>query len=187
MKAQDFRSPTRLILAFLFQYKTYLAILVVLWLGAAGLAAAQPLVMAPMVQVALGETVLPPTPTATPVSLANVDLNNVDQLISGILGLGNLQPWDIVLLLSAAFLVLVVLGTLFETIAFYVFTRARVNTLRNLQEYVFKHLLSLSLDFFNQQKSGGLVSRLEQDAAASVNSLASILKLATVAPVMALV
>jgi ABC-type multidrug transport system fused ATPase/permease subunit len=47
--------------------------------------------------------------------------------------------------------------------------------------------LSLSLDFFNQQRTGSLVSRLEQDATASVNSLVGILKSATVAPVMALI
>ncbi|MEX1248253.1 MAG: ABC transporter ATP-binding protein [Anaerolineales bacterium] len=187
MKTQDFSSPTRLILAFLFQYKTYLVILVILWLGAAGVAAAQPLIMAPMMQVALGQAGISSGGTGASVSISNVDLNNADQLISSVLGLGSLQPWDIVLMLSGIFLSLVIVGTALETIAFYVFTLARVNTLRALQEHVFKHLLSLSMDFFNHQRAGSLVSRLEQDAAASVNSLAGILKSATVAPVMALI
>lgn len=187
MKPNNFKSPTRLLFAFLLQYKKYLVILALLWLGAAGLAAAQPLVMAPMIQVALGQTGTASTETSQPVSISNLDLNNVDQLISGILGLGKLAPWDIVLILSGTFLALVFLATVLDTIAFYFLTRTRVSLLRNLQEYIFKHLLSLSLDFFNQQRTGGLVSRLEQDATASVNSLVGILKSATIAPVMALV
>jgi len=187
MKPIDFKSPTRLLLAFLFQHKRNLVYLVILWLGAAGLAAAQPLVMAPIVQVALGQTEAVSGATEQPVSISNLDLNNVDQLVSGILGLEGLRPWDVVLILSGLFLALVVFATLLETIAFYFLTRTRVSVLRNLQEYVFKHLLSLSLDFFNQQRTGSLVSRLEQDATASVNSLMGILKSATIAPVMALI
>jgi subfamily B ATP-binding cassette protein MsbA len=186
VKPTDFKSPTRLLFAFLLQYKTYLMILACLWLGAAGLAAAQPLVMAPMVQVAIGQPEVASS-QAQPISFANLDLNNVDQLITGLLGLKNLQPWDIVLVLSGIFLALVFIGTLLDFVAFYFLTRVRVSILRSLQEYVFKHLLSLSLDFFNQQRTGSLVSRLEQDATASVNSLVGILKSATVAPVMALI
>jgi subfamily B ATP-binding cassette protein MsbA len=186
MKPTDFKSPTRLLLAFLFQYKAYLVILVFLWLGTAGLAAAQPLVMAPMVQIAIGQSEIA-TSEAQPVSISNFDLNNVDQLITSLLGLKNLQPWDIVLALSGIFLTLALIGTLLDFVAFYFLTRVRVSILRSLQEYVFKHLLSLSLDFFNQQRTGSLVSRLEQDATASVNSLAGILKSATIAPVMALI
>jgi len=187
MKPSGFKSPTRLLLAFLFHFKGSLVLLVLLWLGAAGFAAAQPLVMAPMVQVALGQSVPASEESTQPVSISNLDLNNVDQLVSGSLGLGNLQPWDIVLILSSIFFALVFLATLLETIAFYILTRVRVSILRRLQEYIFKHLLSLSLDFFNKQQTGSLVSRLEQDATATVNSLVSILKSATIAPVLILV
>ncbi|MDO8311306.1 MAG: ABC transporter ATP-binding protein, partial [Sideroxyarcus sp.] len=187
LNSKEFKSPTHLVLSFLFRHKRSLAVLVVLWLVAAALATAQPLIMAPMVQVALQQTNVLDTPTGADISLANVDLNNIDQYVSNFLQLGQLQPWDIVLMLSGIFLAVVIVGTLLETLAFYIFTKVRVNTLRSLQEYVFKHLLSLSLDFFNQQRSGGLVSRLEQDAAASVNNFSNILKLATTAPVMAVI
>jgi subfamily B ATP-binding cassette protein MsbA len=187
MTPKDFKSPTHLVISFLLRYKQQLAFLVALWLVAAFLTTAQPLVMAPIVQVALQQTEVLQTPQGQDVSLSNVDLNNVDQFVANLLGLGTLQPWDVVLLLSAIFLALVIASTLLESLAFYIFTRVRVHTLRNLQEYIFNHLLSLSLDFFNQQRSGSLVSRLEQDAAASVNSLTSILNAATIAPVMALV
>lgn len=188
MTPQDFKSPTHLIISFLLRYKKQLLVLVALWLVAAFLTTAQPLVMAPILQVALQQAEVVQTPsTDSNVSLSNVDLNNIDQFVANLLQLGELQPWDVVLLLSGVFLALVIVGTLLESLAFYIFTRVRVNTLRNLQEYVFNHLLSLSLDFFNQQRSGSLVSRLEQDAAASVNSLASMLHAATIAPVMALV
>ena len=162
-------------------------LLVFLWLGSAGLAAAQPLVMAPLVQVAIGQSGPTSAEAGRPVSISNLDLNNVDQLVSELLGLGNLQPWDIVLILSGLFFALVFLATLLDTVAFYVLTRVRVSVLRRLQEYIFKHLLSLSLDFFNKQQTGSLVSRLEQDATATVNSLVSILKSATIAPVLILV
>ncbi len=188
MAPQDFKSPAHLIISFLLQYRKQLLLLVAIWLAAAFLTTAQPLVMAPIVQVALQQTEVVQTPTTdATVNLSNVDLNNIDQFVANLLHLAELQPWDVVLLLSGVFLALVIVGTLLETLAFYIFTRVRVNTLRNLQEYVFNHLLSLSLDFFNQQRSGSLVSRLEQDAAASVNSLASMLHAATIAPVMALV
>lgn len=187
MTTKDFKSPTHLVISFLLRYKHQLALLVAMWLAAAFLTTAQPLVMAPIVQVALQQTEVLQTPQGQDVSISNVDLNNVDQFVANLLGLGTLQPWDVVLMLSAIFLALVIAGTLLESLAFYIFTKVRVNTLRNLQEYVFNHLLSLSLDFFNQQRSGSLVSRLEQDAAASVNSLTSMLNAATIAPVMALV
>lgn len=188
MAPQDFRSPTHLIISFLLRYKKQLLLLIALWLVAASLTTAQPLVMAPIVQVALQQTEVLQTPsTDATVNFSNVDLNNVDQFVANLLHLGELQPWDVVLVLAGIFLTLVIVGTLVQSLAFYIFTKVRVNTLRNLQEYVFTHLLSLSLDFFNQQRSGGLVSRLEQDAAASVNSLTSMLNAATIAPVMILV
>jgi len=142
-----------------------------------------------MVQVALQQTNIFSSPgeEATSVSLSDVNLNNIDHYINQLLHLEKLQPWNVVLLLSSIFLGIVVLGTIFETTAFYVFTWVRVNSLRNLQEFVFKHLLSLSLDFFNQQRSGGIVSRLQQDIAGSVNNLTNIFKAAATAPVMALI
>ncbi|HEY4714494.1 MAG TPA: ABC transporter ATP-binding protein, partial [Aquirhabdus sp.] len=170
-------------------HKLRLLLLVFLCLVATALTAVQPLVMAPMVQVALQQTNIFSSPgeEAAAVSLSDVNLNNIDHYVNQLLHLEKLQPWNVVLLLSAIFLGIVVLGTIFETAAFYVFTWVRVNSLRNLQEFVFKHLLSLSLDFFNQQRSGGIVSRLQQDIAGSVNNLTNIFKAAATAPVMALI
>ncbi|MCW5878806.1 MAG: ABC transporter ATP-binding protein [Anaerolineales bacterium] len=185
MQTKIFRSPAHLLLSFLSKYKVQVFLLGFLWLISAGLSAIQPLVMAPLVEVALGR---PETPQANldneQVTLSDFDLNNIDQLINSILNLQDVQPWDIILLLSAIFLGLVVMATLLETIAFYVFTKVRVNTVRNLQDYVFQHMLSLSLDYFNQESSGSLVTRLERDTAASVNSLASILQSVTIVPVL---
>jgi subfamily B ATP-binding cassette protein MsbA len=186
MVQKEFRSPTHLIFTFLLRHKPQLALLVSLWLLAAVLLTAEPLLMAPIVQVALPQSETVPAGEGA-VSIGNVDLNNIDQYIADLLQLGDQQPWDVVLLLSAVFLVVVVVRTLLETLAFYLFTRIRVNTLRSLQEFLFNHLLSLSMDFFNKQRSGSLVSRLEQDTAASVNSLTNILKSATIAPVMAII
>jgi subfamily B ATP-binding cassette protein MsbA len=175
-----------MILKFLFQHKLALAVLVFLWLIAAGLATAQPAVMAPIVQIALQSE---PVSAAAgeSVSFAEVNLNNIDQYVSQFFRLDRMQPWNAAIILSGAFLSVVILGTALETLAFYIFTRVRINTLRRLQQYAFNHLLSLSMDFFNHQRSGSLVSRLEQDTSASVNSFTNILKLATTAPVMAII
>lgn len=182
------KSPARLILSFLFPYKKLLVLLVVLWLFATTLGAIQPLVMAPMLQVALNQTNIFSSESAQEtLGLSEVNLNNMDQFVSQVLHLEQMQPWDIVLLLSLLFFGIVLTGALLETLAFYIYTRVRVQTLRKMQEYAFGHLLSLSLDFFNKQRSGGIVSRLQADIAASVNQLTGILKSATTAPIMILI
>lgn len=186
MESRIFSSPRDMIFTFLKPYWRMIVVLIFLLLAETGLATVQPLVMAPMVEIALEqENIFSASEQGgTELSLTDVNLNNVDVFVSQLLNFGDRDAWDIVLILSAAFLSIVVIKALVGTAGFYLFTRIRVNGLRKLQAYVFDHLLSLSMDFFNLQRSGEIVSRLDRDTRSAVNSLASIIRSLATAPLM---
>lgn len=170
--------------SFVKPYWKQIGLLVILLLGSTGLTSLQPIVMAPIIDVVLGQgTLFGDSGAGETLSLSEVNLNNVDQYVSQLLNLGGLDAWNIVLLLSAAYLIVVVLKAALESISFYFFSWVRVHAYRNLQGAAYSHLLSLSLDYFNVQRSGGLVSRLNQDAQSSVTSLVDIVRALAIAPV----
>ena len=184
MPTTRFRSPLHMVFSFVRPYWKRLAILVVLLLAMTGLATLQPLVMAPMVDVVLNESNLFVSgESADPVQLSEVNLNNADKYVSQLLSLGSMEPWDIVLLLTAAYLFIILLSAIIEAITFYLITIVRVNAYRNLQASVFRHFLSLSMDYFNAQRSGEIVSRLNRDTQNSVTNLTNVVRVLAVAPI----
>lgn len=184
MSTTKFRSPLQMVFSFVRPYWKRLAVLVILLLSMTGLAALQPLVMAPMVGVVLNESSLFASDENTePILLNEVDLNNADEYISQLLSLGSMEPWDIVLLLTGVYLAIVVLLAIIEAITFYLVTLIRVSAFRKLQGVVFHHLLSLSMDYFNAQRTGEIVSRLNRDTQNSVSNLTNIIRTLAVAPV----
>jgi ATP-binding cassette subfamily B protein len=62
-----------------------------------------------------------------------------------------------------AFLVAAVLGLIFGRWVIWLVSRTGERFLRDLREHVFRHLAALSMDFFEREKTGRLVSRMTSD------------------------
>jgi len=187
MKLQ-FKSSRQMITHFLRPYWKGIMLLIATLLLETWLATLSPLVMAPMVDIALEqENIFTVAEGTQALSFSDVDLNNIDQYVSQILNFGDRSAWDVVLILSGAFLAVIGIRSAISTVSFLLYTRIRVNTLRYLQAHVFGHLLSLSMSFHNNQRSGELVTRLDRDTRGAVNSLGKIVRALATAPVMILI
>jgi subfamily B ATP-binding cassette protein MsbA len=184
---EKFKSPLDMVFNYVRPHWKKLLLLVLLLLASTGLSTLQPLVMAPMVDVVLNESsIFASDESAEPLQLSEVNLNNADEYVSQLFSLGSMEIWDIVLLLTGAYLVIVVLLALVEVITFYLITRVRVSAFRSLQSDLFRHLLSLSMDYFNAQRTGEIVSRLNRDTQNAVANLTNVFRILAVAPITVL-
>ncbi|KAA3646406.1 MAG: ABC transporter ATP-binding protein [Chloroflexi bacterium] len=183
---RTFRNSLDLIFNYVRPYWKQVAVLVVFFGVVSLIVAMQPLVMAPILDIALGESSFEPrTPDSQPpVTLTDLDLNNVDQFVAYYLNLGSMDAWTIVLLLAAIYFSLSLIQAVIEFVSFQLTVRVRVRAFRDLQRDLFKHLMSLSFDFFNYQKTGEILSRLEKDTQGSVKSLAEAIRTLIVSPTM---
>ena len=172
----EFSSPLNMVYSYVRPYWKKIIVLITLLLVMTGLATLQPMMMAPMVDVVLNESSLfTSSEGVEPLELSEVTLNNADEYVSQIFSLGSLEPWDIVLLLTGIYLAIVVVLAIIEAITFYLMTTVRVSAFRKLQAKVFRHLLSLSMGYFNSQSTGEVVSRLNRDTQNAVNNLANVI------------
>ncbi len=64
---------------------------------------------------------------------------------------------------ALTYLVVAVLGLAFGRAAIWLVSRTGERFLRDLRERVFRHLLGLSMDFFEREKTGRLVARMTSD------------------------
>jgi ATP-binding cassette subfamily B protein len=64
---------------------------------------------------------------------------------------------------AVAYLLVAAAGLVFGRLAIWTVSRTGERFLRGLRERVFRHLTSLSLDFFEREKTGRLVSRMTSD------------------------
>lgn len=187
MNFSEISTPRKLLFHFLRPYWRVILGLMFLLLAEVGFTTLQPLLMAPMVNIALEqENIFEQNAAKDLLSFSEVNLNNVDQYVGQVLNFSGLDLWSVIIILGGGFLALIILNAVAGTLAFYLFSRIRIRSLRNLQEAVYSHILSLSLDFFNQRKSGELVSRLEQDTSGAMNSLTSVIRTLATAPLMIL-
>ena len=182
-----YRSPLRFIYLLVRPYWKQIVLWVFLLFMLTGLKVLQPLVMTPMIDVVLrqvdvnvsGET---QQVSGEPLDITEVNLNNADEYVSQVLNLANSEPWQIVLFLSVAYLVISIFIAAVTSTTFYIYTWVRIHAYRNVEAEVFGHLLSLSMDYFNIRRSGEIVSRLSQDTHAAVTSLANIIRALASAP-----
>ena len=175
---KPFRNSLDLIFSYVRPFWKQVSVLVVFFGIVSLIVATQPLVMAPILDIALGENSFEPRTLSSqpPVTFTDLDLNNVDQFVAYYLNLGSLDAWTIVILLAAIYFGLSLLQAIIEFVSFQLTVRVRVRAFRDLQRDLFSHLMSLSFDFFNYQKTGEILSRLEKDTQGSVKSLAEAIR-----------
>jgi subfamily B ATP-binding cassette protein MsbA len=133
-----------------------------------------PLIMAPILDVALGKP-LDAIIGGEPVTLRNLSLANISKLILQTLGLEHVaQPFTLVLILSGVYLGMTVLQQGFSLLSAYLELRTRIYSWAQLQSDLLEHLLSLPLGFFHKQRGGELVSRIEFDTRQATASLYAV-------------
>lgn len=148
--------------------------------------AVQPLIMAPVLNVALsGDTRFDVT-VDTDVSIETVDLNNIGEYVLAKLGLADMTAWNIVLVLAIVYLLVTAAIAGLGFANYLLAQKIKIGAGRDIQVDLFSHLFSLSLDFFNRERIGELIARLDQDTKATIAGLELALRNLFVSPLLIL-
>ncbi len=172
-------SDYRLLLSFLVTYirPYWVAVLTLLfsYFIVTGLTAVQPMIMTPLLDVVLGEGTIFSNPADTgPIALKNVDLNNIGQFVAQYLHLGDMTTWQILIYLSVAYLIVSAVLYVFSYGSNVLSAWLRLKAGQDIQQDLFNHLMSLSLDFFNNRKVGELITKIRTDTSQTVEGLETV-------------
>lgn len=171
----EFQQLWALLVKYMRPYWRRLAVLIACYFLASILTAAQPIVMAPVLEVALrGREGFAELGQNVPADLGAVNLNNVGQYLLHIMFPGATSPWDVVVTVALIYLALSVALYLLNFAVYLLGTWIRLKTGRDMQVGLFSHVVGLSLDFFNKRRTGELISRLDKDTDAVVFGLEGI-------------
>jgi subfamily B ATP-binding cassette protein MsbA len=161
-----------------------MAALVALSYVGVGLAALLPILMAPLLDLALGSP-LPDSTGVAPVAFGALSLKNLGAAFFAWLGIGAVENrFRAVALLCVAY---VVVGFAKGWVDFGTYLLAlwiRVRATTAMQMELFRHLLGLSMRFFTAERGGALVSRLNTDTEAAAAGLQTIVGTVLSAPVL---
>jgi subfamily B ATP-binding cassette protein MsbA len=164
-----------------------LALLLVTSYVAAGLAVLLPVLMAPILDLALGRGGGPATGAAA-VGLGSLSLKNLGSAAIAWLGVGAADDrFRAILLLTVAYLTTGAVKSGLDFGNYLLAYRIRMKTRMAMQLDLFRHLLGLSLTFFARRKSGELVSRLEEDTRGATEALEPIVVTVLTAPALIVV
>ncbi|MCW5874827.1 MAG: ABC transporter ATP-binding protein [Anaerolineales bacterium] len=186
-KSYELTQLVQLLGKYMRPYWAHMLLSFVLYLTASLLTAAQPMVTAPVLEVAVhGPDALTQLAENAPTNIADVDLNNVGQYLLKLLFPQQTSAWNVIV--TVALLYLLVSVSLY-TLNFLVYLLGiwiRVRAGRGMQAALFSHVLNLSLDFFNRHRTGELISRLDKDTDAVVFGLEAIVRSLVVSSVLVL-
>ncbi|MEX2160721.1 MAG: ABC transporter ATP-binding protein [Anaerolineales bacterium] len=174
----------QMVIKYLRPYTGSVLLLLLVYASFTVLTAIQPVILAPILDIAINKGL--PQGTSQGVSLGDVDLNNIGQYILGVLGLNEESPLQVVLILAIAYLG-VSIGTAGLNFLNYLLSiRIRATAGRDIQLDLFSHLFSLSLDFFNNERTGEIIARLDQDTRNAMASLEVSLRNMLISPLLIL-
>ncbi len=169
-------------------YWRQLTLLLICYFVASLLTAAQPVVMAPVLEVALrGPEGFAELANNPPIDVNAVNLNNVGQFLLHLMFPQAISPWRVVLTVALIYLAISIALYLLNFAVYLLGTWIRLKTARDMQVSLFSHVISLSLDFFNKRRTGELISRLDKDTDAVVFGLEGISRTLIVSTVLVLV
>lgn len=156
-----------------------------LYLAASLLTAAQPMVTAPVLEVAVhGPEAFAQLAENAPSRLADVDLNNVGQYLLQLLFPQQTSAWDVIVTVAVLYLLVSISLYAVNFLVYLLGIWIRARASRGMQAALFSHVLGLSLDFFNRNRTGELISRLERDTDSVVFGLEAILRSLVVSTVL---
>jgi subfamily B ATP-binding cassette protein MsbA len=184
----EFRQLWGLLKTYIRPYWRQFALLLFAYLIASLLTAAQPVIMAPVLEVALrgpdGFTELAANP---PADLSEVNLNNVAQFLLHKFFPSANSSWDIVVTVALVYLAVSVTLYALNFLVYLLGIWVRLKAGRDMQVSLFSHVIGLSLDFFNKRRTGELISRLDKDTDAVVFGLEGITRTLIVSTVLVLI
>jgi subfamily B ATP-binding cassette protein MsbA len=142
-----------------------------------------PLIMAPILDLALGGMAGRAAPPR--VGLGNLNLGTLGAAVFQWLGVtGAASPQRAIVVLALAYVLVGLLKSAADFGNYLLGLWIRVRTSAAIQARLFEHLLSLSLGFFKRHRTGELVSRLETDATTTAAPLEVVLVSVVTAPVL---
>jgi len=161
----------RMVIKYLKPYTGTLLLLFVIYGAFTLLTAIQPVILAPLLDIALQGGSTQSSGSGEALNLQTLDLNNIGQFVLGLFGLNNLPAVEIVAILGLAYLAVAVSLAVLQFANYLTALKIRNSAGRDIQVDLFDHLFGLSLDFFNNERIGEIIARLDQDTR---NSLAGI-------------
>jgi subfamily B ATP-binding cassette protein MsbA len=152
------------------------------------LTAAQPIITAPILEIAVnGPQSLNQITTSPPVDLASVNLNSIAQYLLKLFFPNQVDAWEVVVSIALIYLLISVALHLINFIVYLMGILIRYRASRDMQIDLFSHVANLSLDFFNKTRTGELISRLDKDTDAVVYGLESITRDVIVSGILVLI
>ena len=183
MKLAGVRTFAWLLSGYLAPYWGAVALLLATSYLATALAGLVPVLMAPILDLALGRTV--GAAGTGPIGLGSLNLNNLGAAFFQWIGVRSVSdPFRTVAALCVLY---VVAGFLKGWVDFGNYLLAlwiRVRAGAAMQRDLFQHLLGLSMGFFTRQRTGELVSRLETDTRSTTGGLETVVGTVLTAPVL---
>lgn len=185
-QSYEYRQLFQLLSKYMRPYWPQMLLSLAMYFLASLLTAAQPMVTAPVLEIAVHGPEAFSQLEAAPDSLLEVDLNNIGQYLLYQIFPEETSAWNVIV--TAAVLYLIVSVVLY-TLNFLVYLLGiwiRVRAGRGMQAALFSHVIGLSLDFFNRNRTGELISRLEKDTDAVMFGLETIVRSLVVSSVLVL-
>jgi ATP-binding cassette, subfamily B, bacterial MsbA len=142
-----------------------------------------PLIMAPILDLALGGLAASPAPPR--VGFGNLSLGTLGAAVLQWIGVASPpSPQRAIAFLAGAYVIVGLLKSATDFGTYLLGLWIRVRMIAAIQARLFEHLLSLSLGFFKRHRTGDLVSRLEADAQSTAAPLEIIVITVVTAPVL---
>ncbi len=184
----DFRQLWKLLYKYVRPYWRRQIVVVFLYFTASLLTAAQPIITAPILEIAVnGPQSLNQITTSPPVDLASVNLNSIAQYLLNLFFPNQIDAWQVVVSIALIYLLISVTLHLINFIVYLMGILIRYRASRDMQIDLFSHVANLSLDFFNKTRTGELISRLDKDTDAVVYGLESITRDVIVSGILVLI
>ncbi|MDD5594682.1 MAG: ABC transporter ATP-binding protein [Candidatus Omnitrophica bacterium] len=135
---------------------------------------AQPIALSGVMTIIIGEK-SPSTDQAVKGNL--LDLNSLgSRVIKSLSGYDADNKWKLLFLLLSIYLLLVIIATLVNYLAFYLSLKIETKATNLIQMDLLTHILSLNIGFFNKQRSGDLMSRVMLDAYETANGIGPLVR-----------
>ena len=181
----EYRQLIQLLSKYMRPYWPQMLLSLLLYLIASLLTAAQPMVTAPVLEVAVhGPEAFAEVAQNAPTNIADVDLNNIGQYLLNLLFPQQTSAWNVIVTVALLYLAVSVALYTLNFLVYLLGIWIRVRAGRGMQAALFSHVLGLSLDFFNRNRTGELISRLEKDTDAVVFGLEAIVRSLVVSTVL---
>ncbi len=183
-RSEDLRRFVWLLQRYLSPYWPAVALLLLTSYLATGLAAVFPVLMAPILDLALGSPVGGPT-GAGPITPGGLTLGNLGAAFFQWVGVRTVDDrFRAIVLLCVAYVATGFLKGWLDFGNYLLALWIRVQAGAAMQLDLFRHLLGLSMRFFTKHRTGELVSRLETDTRAATSGLETIIGTVLTAPVL---